>query len=168
MRQWVFPSINSTARALEPGQFGLKKKSQFWLIWLPDLKQISFSLSMHFLICTELKIQISQDGDEVINAKLFATVPAPHLCSTKGILTDECIHWTSYFLWVHFKCTFCLTPWWEAGRADRLCRRWFSAPSGFLLWPSTYSFRIYVSLRRGKGYRKWMKSQKEMKGVMGW
>lgn len=49
----------------------VKKKSQFWLIWLHDLKQISFSLSMHFLICTELKTQISQDGDEVINAKLL-------------------------------------------------------------------------------------------------
>lgn len=125
---------------------------------------------MHFLICTELKIQISQDGDEVINAKLFAMVPAHHLCSTKGLLTEDCIHCTRYFLflWVHCRCSFCLTPWWEAGWADRLCRRWFSALSGFLLWHSTYYFRIYVSLRRGKGYRKWMKSQKEMKGVMGW
>ena len=125
---------------------------------------------MHFLICTELKIQISQDGDEVINAKLFAMVPAHHLCSMKGLLTEDGIHCTRYFLflWVHCRCSFCLTPWWEAGWADRLCRRWFSALSGFLLWHSTYYFRNYVSLRRGKGYRKWMKSQKEMKGVMGW
>lgn len=114
---------------------------------------------MHFLICTMVKTQASQDHDDMMRAELLPW--SLHTAGAQRDAPDLCIHLTSYFLWRYGKCTLCVS-WWEVGRTDRLHRVWF-----LLYFCFGTSFRIYVSFGRGKGWDEWRQSQKQMNGVKG-